>query len=271
MAKDFYKRLHDYYYKVAEVLRGEADAASIFSNTSDIGTSRELIYAKFLKEHAPSKCNVFLGGFLFGDDGSESNQLDVIISTDTTPRYDFHNPNGEGKSFAPVEGCLEVVSIKSNLDKAQLFDSLKNITSIPPTKPLEGRINPFLKVEDYDDWPLKIIYASDGISLETMQNHITEFYNNNPDIPINRRPDIIHVSGKYVIFKMRLGMSMMNIEDGKNKETELGKFYQFNQNPDMQAITWTLNDLQKKANISTQIIFDYNEIMNKVNQHQHPN
>ncbi len=66
----------------------------------------------------PSKCNVFLGGFLFGEDGDESKQLDVIISTDTSPKYDFHNSGGKGKSFAPVEGCLGVASIKSFLDKS---------------------------------------------------------------------------------------------------------------------------------------------------------
>ena len=44
----------------------------------------------------------FLGGFLFGEDGEESKQLDVIISTDTAPRYDFRNPQGKGKSFGIV-------------------------------------------------------------------------------------------------------------------------------------------------------------------------
>ena len=75
---------------------------------------RERIYAEFLRQHAPSKCNVFLGGFLFDDDGSESSQLDVIVTTDTAPRFDFHNPDGGGKSFSPVEGTLGVASIKSD-------------------------------------------------------------------------------------------------------------------------------------------------------------
>jgi len=85
MAQPFFKRLRKYYSKAAEVLRGEADTASIFPNTSNIGTSRENIYIEFLKLHAPRKCNVFSGGFLFDDEGEESKQLDVIITTDTTP------------------------------------------------------------------------------------------------------------------------------------------------------------------------------------------
>ena len=117
MSQSFFHRLRSYYMKVAEVLRGDADAASIFPNTTDVGMSRELIYADFLRQHAPSKCNVFLGGFLFDDNGVESKQLDVIVTTDTAPRFNFHNREGVGKSFSPVEGTLGVASIKSNLDK----------------------------------------------------------------------------------------------------------------------------------------------------------
>jgi hypothetical protein len=40
------------------VLRGKAEAASIFRNTSDVGLERELICSIFLKQQVPSKCNV---------------------------------------------------------------------------------------------------------------------------------------------------------------------------------------------------------------------
>jgi len=265
MAKPFYDRLRDYYSKVGEVLRGEADAASIFPNTSDIGLSRELIYAEFLKQHAPSKCNVFLGGFLFGEDGEESKQLDVIISTDTAPKYDFHNPSGKGKSFGPVEGCLGVASLKSTLDKAQLIDSLKGIASIPATKSLEKRANPMINIEDYDDWPYKIIYASNGLTNATILGHINDFYNQNPNIPINRRPDIIHVAGKYVIFRIKKGMSVTNTIVGGVEKVEIGKFHSFITNSDLQAMIWTIDELQKKASESSHIMFTYREMINKIN------
>lgn len=264
MPRPFYSRLKNYFEKVGGVLRGEADAASIFPNTTDIGLSRELVYAEFLKQHVPSKCNVYLGGFLFGEDGEESKQLDIIISTDTAPRYDFHNPNGKGKSFGPVEGCLGVASIKSKLDKAQLIDSLEGIASIPETKPLEKRINPMLKVKNYDDWPLKIIYASDGLTDATILSHLDEFYRENPRIPMYRRPDIIHVAGKYAIFRIKEGMSISN-KDGITKVAEIGKFHSFITNSDMQAMIWALDELQKNASISNHIHFNYSEIINKVN------
>lgn len=134
MAKSFFVRLRSYYLKVAEVLRGEADAAAVFANTTDIGMSRELAYVEFLKQHAPSKCNVFLGGFLFDDEGEESKQLDIIITTDTAPRFNLNNKEGAGKSFSPVEGTLGVISVKSTLNRNELFDALGGIASHPADK-----------------------------------------------------------------------------------------------------------------------------------------
>src|SRR5262245_8542419 len=150
MRSNFYARLREYYLKVGEVLRGDADAASIFPNPTDVGTSRERIYADFLRQHAPSKCNVFFGGFLFDFSGNESKQMDVIVTTDTAPRFDFQNRDDGGKSFSPVEGTLGAVSIKSYLDKAQLFDALEGVASIPPTMPIEGQILLTIQIGDYD-------------------------------------------------------------------------------------------------------------------------
>ena len=263
MPKPFYFRLKEYFEKVSEVLKGEAKASSIFPNTSDIGVSRELIYAEFLKQHVPSKCNVFLGGFLFGEGGEESKQLDIIISTDTAPRYNFLNSDGNGKSFGPVEGCLGVASIKSNLNKEQLVDSLLGIASIPATQPLGNRVNPMIKINNYEDWPYKIIYASDGLAPETIMGHLNEFYKTNLDIPISRRPNIIHIAGKYVIFRIREGMSITN-PDGTNEAVENGNFHLINTNPDMQAMIWTLDELQKLATATNHINFNYSAIINKI-------
>src|SRR5688572_3026378 len=125
MPADFFTRLREYYLDVAKVLRGEANAASIFPNTADKGLTRENVYVEFLHQHAPSKCNVFLGGFLFDENGAESKQLDIIVTTDTAPRFDLHKRSG--KSFCPVEGALGVFSVKSNLNKNELFDALAGI------------------------------------------------------------------------------------------------------------------------------------------------
>jgi hypothetical protein len=213
MTANFIDRLRAYYQDVAKVLRGEASASKIFPNASDIGTTREQVYAEFLKQHAPAKCNVFFGGFLFDDDGNESKQVDIIVTTDTSPRFDFHNREGTGKAFSPVEGTLGVISVKSTLDKKQLVDALGNLASIPATKSLEGRVLPLFRIRNYDDWPLKVIYASSGLAPDTLIAHIDEFYSENPSIPINRRPNFIHVAGSSFVFRHDAGLGSIRCWD----------------------------------------------------------
>lgn len=266
MPQNFFTRLRNYYLDVAKVLRGEADAASIFPNTTDVGMTREKIYANFLKEHAPSKCNVFLGGFLFDLNGNESKQIDVIVTTDTAPRFNFRNQEGGGKSFSPVEGTLGVASIKTNLDKQQLFDALDGIASIPPCQDLKGRVSSAYKVTNYDDWPYKIVYATEGLKGTTILEHIKTYYITHPEIPLNRRPHQIHVAGKYVIFRITPAMEVGNISGGPIETPEIGTFKLMTLDPDLQAITWVLNDLQQKAVASNVILFNYGELINKINE-----
>ena len=242
MAKEFFLRLQNYYLSVAKVLRGEAEASSIFPNTTDIGFSREKIYVEFLKQHAPSKCNIHLGGFLFDEDGYESKQLDIIVTTDTSPCFNFNNKDGAGKSFSPVEGTLGVVSVKSTLNKLELYNALDNIASIPPTRPLEGRVNILFQIKHYDDWPIKIIYASNGIAPETLLEHLTQYYQDHPDIPINRRPNYIHVAGMCFIVRVQ---EHMYIYDNNNK-TKM--------RPDIGAFIL----------ITNQITFKYHSLIDKI-------
>lgn len=262
---NFHTRLRDYYLKVAEVLRGDADAAAVFPNSTDIGVSRERLYADFLRQHAPSKCNVFLGGFLFHIDGTESKQLDVIVTNDTAPRYNFHNRDGGGKSFSPVEGTLGVASIKSTLDKTQLHDALAGIASIPPTESLDNRVSVLLSINNYDDWPYKVVYASHGLTANTILGHLNDYYAANPQVPIPRRPNVIHVAGQYVIFRAEPGTSIYDRETSQSTPLEPGAFHAFSTDPDLQAICWVLNGLQTRAIASTHILFQYEELIPRLN------
>lgn len=265
MSKPFFDRLRSYYLEVAAVLRGEAAAASVFPNSTDVGTSRENVYAEFLRQHAPSKCNVFFGGFIFGEDGSESGQLDVLITTDTAPRFDFNNKDGRGKAFSPVEGTLGVASIKSTLDKKELENALAGISAIPPTASLEGRISPLLRIKNYDDWPYKIVYASDGIAGETLLGHLNQYYANNPTIPIGRRPNVIQVAGKYVIFRATEGMSVWDVARMQSQPLGTGEFRLFSRDSDLQGLLWVLENLQQRAAASTHIVYNYGDLINHIN------
>ncbi|HYY98975.1 MAG TPA: DUF6602 domain-containing protein, partial [Pyrinomonadaceae bacterium] len=171
MSKTFYERLRGYYLEVGKVLRGESSSASIFPNSTDIGMSREKIYAEVLRLHLPSSCNVLYGGFLFGIDGNESKQIDIIITNDLNLQFNFHNKDGGGKSFACVDGTIAVVSVKSHLTSKELIDSLENLSSIPEKTPLEqARPSSIHFFTGYENWPYKIVYASNGIGLETLLN-----------------------------------------------------------------------------------------------------
>lgn len=205
MTKPFYDRLEAYYSKVGEVLRGEADVAAIFPNASDIGGARENIYAEVLRMHVPSSCNVSLGGFLFDLQGYESKQIDILVTNDTSLRFDFHNRDGTGKSFACIDGCIAAVSVKSTLNTAQLRDALDNIASLPDKQPLEGRVNPLLQIPRYEDWPYKVIYASNGIGVDSIYESLCQYYDDHPEIPVNKRPNLIHVAGKYCIARVEEG------------------------------------------------------------------
>jgi hypothetical protein len=266
MSKPFFARLRNYYEKVAAVLRGEADAASIFPNTTDVGISRERVYFEFLRQHAPSKCNVFFGGFIFDEEGAESAQLDIIITTDTAPRFDFHNKDGAGKSFSPVEGTIGVVSIKSTLDQKELFDALIGLSSIPPTRPLGNRIHQLMDIDNYDDWPLKIIYASKGIAAPTLMKHLEDFYRGHPEIPMGRRPNIIHVAGAYMILKANRNTVEVDSVTGSKTEISPNSFYCAVNQPDIQAICWTLDGLQQRVVASSHILFSYSHLLAAVSK-----
>lgn len=258
MAQDFHSRLRKYYREVAKVLVGQADAASIFPNPTDKGSSREEIYAEFLRQHAPAKCSVLLGGFLFHEDGRESKQLDVIVIGDTAPRFSLFK-----KSFAPVEGALCAVSIKSMLDTKALEDALKGIASIPPTTPLGKRLSPMFQVADYEDWPIKVVYSSRGISPQSLHDSLTAFYEKNSDIPIARRPHFIHIGGSCLL--ARVTREFHVLDAGTGKPMPIGAYFRVEgEHCDAGAVAWLLYELQKVASVSSQIMFRYDQLIDKV-------
>ena len=154
MAKPFFERLTTYYESVGSVLRGQAAVAAVFPNATDIGLARERLYLRFLEDHLPDSCTGTLGGFLFGLDGTESSQMDIIVTCNVAPKYKFGTGDG-GKSFACIDGALAVASVKSNLTSTELKEALANIASLPQKADLAGRAMPLLTIPSYEDWALQ--------------------------------------------------------------------------------------------------------------------
>jgi hypothetical protein len=199
MPQHFYERLASYFSKVGEVLRGESDASAVFANATDRGGARERLYCSFLQTHAPSNCNVDVGGFVFSVDGSESKQIDVIITAANVPRF---KPGASDKAFACVTGVVGVASIKSHLDKKELVDALENVESVPFSGQIRFPASFQVDASVAADMPLRIIYASSGIATETLKEHLADWLVNvhaaRPGAKFQRLPHIIHVAGQCV-------------------------------------------------------------------------
>lgn len=111
----------------------------------------------------------------------------------------------------PVESVIAAASIKSNLDKKQLFDSLENLASIPQLDKNIFTTGPLTKnFEEYIiSWPSLFIFAFDGISLETCLEHMKNFYSTHQIFP-NRMPRAIVVNRKYIIANLTVPVLVKN-------------------------------------------------------------
>ena len=138
------------------------------------------------------------------------------------------------------------------------------MASIPPMQSLEGRASCTIEIRNYDDWPYKIIYASNGLKGETILKHLVKFYTKNPKIPLNRRPNQIHVAGKYAIFRSVEGMKLISPTDGSEIIPEIGPFRLTKRDSDLQAIVFALSGLQQNASASTEILYEYIGLVNNV-------
>jgi hypothetical protein len=263
MSKPFFDRLRDYYSNIGKVLRGEADAASIFPNATDIGMSRERVYAEILRLHLPPSCNVVFGGFLFDLNGNASGQIDILILNQSSLQFNFSSGDGSGKSFACIDGCVGIVSVKSRLDKGALEHALENIASIPDKQPLaKGRYHPGMSIPNYEDWPYKIIYASDGwVRPSTLVNNLNTFYADHPGIPFHKRPNLIHIAGKCMAYRASGGFE----ETRDGTKIEPNKFSGISVSPDVVALLMATIQIQYIATTSVHIQYDYTDLLNKMN------
>ncbi|MCY3801051.1 MAG: hypothetical protein OXG46_05700 [Chloroflexi bacterium] len=261
---DVFDRIRAHYEAIGEELASTARQASILNHPSNVGTEREEVYRAFLDRHVPKTCDVFLGGYVFSLDGNQSKQIDVIVTGGNAPRFRLSAGN---HYVAPVEGTIAIAEIKSRLDKDSLQDALEKCDSIPRMPHSEGIVSPRLKVskDKWQDVPYKVVFAYDGISADVILGHLTGFYNKNSQIPTGRRPNIIHVLGKYVVIRTTPGTTVIN-PDGEPhaNQPQVGQYKAFDTSPDVLAMSWMLPDLQKEAFVSNHLFFKYDEMHNQI-------
>ena len=260
MTNPFYERLHGYFNSVGEALKVDSDIAAIFPNGSDKGAAREQLFAQVLKDHLPSSCNIKLGGFVFNLEGDESKQMDIIISNSNSVQFDALNTDSGGKSFNCIEGCLAVVSMKSKLDKKELFESLENLASLPEKRPLDDRNVIGRPILNFDDFPYKVIVASSGIAPETIEKHLNAFYQDNPDVPLSRRPNLVYVAGQCNIIRAMTGASRLR----NGEEIPIGDFYLETVSPNVFGIGRIVSGVQAIALACQFINYQYFDLINQL-------
>jgi len=264
MADKFFRDMSDYYSRIASQLVDQAAEARFLKNSTDIGNEREEIYRRFLERHLPNICGVFLGGYVFDSQGRTSQQIDVIVTAGATPRFEMEKGD---RQIAPVEGTIGVAEVKSKLDKEKLYDALGKIGSIPPAPGLQKAQPPYLRINDarWLDWPYKVVVAFDAIEKETLIKHVWEFYEKNSDISVQRRPNLIHVVGKYIIARITPDMRVLE-PDGKpvTEQPRVGSYRWFDNKTDPLAMLWILTTLQENAFLTSHLMWKYDEWINRV-------
>jgi hypothetical protein len=266
MAAPFFNRLEEYLSKISALLKGQSDAAAIFPNSADRGTTREQVYVNFLKQHLPLSCAVAQGGFIFDQTGKESKQIDAIVHSSSVPQYNMFNPDGTGKSFTCIDGCHAAISVKTSLDKEKLFDALDNIASIPDKSPADVKMSQLAGIPDFEDWPFKIIFAYDGIGFDTCTAHLREYYDSDFGklIPENKRPNIIHVAGRYSYVRaLQATPTMLQLN------VSAGKFIGRESDKDIFPLVYTLTYIHRIVVMDARISHSFAELYSNAHQMMH--
>jgi hypothetical protein len=194
-------RLQKYFNLIADKIAVDAQLASTSHHRPDIGFNRETFLELFLHKHLPKRLSAYLGGQIIGLGDIESGQIDIIVSNDISIRFEEN-----ARNFITAESVAAAITVKSFLDKAGIIDCLNNLASIPQ---FSSQVLTFqaLKPNAFDTFiskhPSLFIFAYDGVQYETCLGHIAEFYEKNPDVPLNRYPLNIIVNKKYMIKFMR--------------------------------------------------------------------
>jgi hypothetical protein len=168
------------------------------ANSSDIGTNRESALLRFLGAHLPRRLSAALGGRVLGSDGSESRQVDVLVSNDVGLRFSDNT-----KNFAVAESVAAAISVKSTLDSDALRDSFDVITSIPEPDPqlltFPRLHNPATALSQMlDSHPSNWVFAYDGVGPEVTRDIFLDALNERPESKTLGRTAIV-VNGRYTI------------------------------------------------------------------------
>ena len=256
--------LLEYFQNRADVLENEAKGERIFPNTGDSGSERENHLFDFLNNHIPFRCRVIKGGFIFDSNGNESNQIDLIVTNDLTFQFRKSESNSKQKSFNCIEGCYAAISVKSNLDKDGLIDSLKNLESIPTDKKII--VNPYItnRQRFIDQIPQRIIFAYKGASCQTIQGHLKDYYSTHTLGEC--RPDMIIVNNSFYIY--RVGPEGATMPTGEYFPPNTNLTIDKTQSPYIGGVSLfqMISRIQTVSVISPHMVIDFDQYLRKLDK-----
>ena len=264
MKQNVFADIARYFEAVAEQLLSEGRQAKILENSSVVGNDREEIYRRFLARHLPNGCDAFRGGYVFNVDGSSSRQMDVILTSGATPRF---NMNSGSQAIAPIEGTICVAEIKSRLDKQELEKTLTSFAELPLVKKNARLTNPLLKLPDKWnwDWPYKVLFAYDGIEKDGLYKYVLDYYRVNSHVPQECRPSLIHVLGKYAVFRIVPGMKVMETDGSSaQKQPTTGDYWLSSRQSDILAMMFMLTTLQRNSFYVNHTITRYDSYISEI-------
>ena len=129
-------------------------------------------------------------------------------------------------------------------------------------------LNPSVKpppLERFWDFPFKIVFASSGVGKTTLSRHLDNYYIDNPNIPQECRPSIIHVLGKFVLVRVSQDMQARESDGSVAKnQTQVGDYRWFDTQSDLSAMLFVFSRLQSNAFLAQQMIWKYDIMINPI-------
>ncbi|WP_157880255.1 DUF6602 domain-containing protein [Streptomyces katrae] len=182
---------------VAKQMRADFEQSREFKHSGEAGTSREVLVTKFLANYLPAHVEAIHNAEIISVTGETSRQGDIVVVDRGAPPF----TTLEGYRILPNECVYGVIEVKTRLDKADLIDACEKISAArrlpkaayrPETGPIRRTTSAYGNT--YDHYPTSgIIVAYEGLSLETLGNHLMEWCSSRAPMDW---PDSVWVLGK---------------------------------------------------------------------------
>jgi len=166
------KKIVEYFSRISETLETSSKLYSSMNNNTNIGSAREMLISKYLRNVLPSFLT-FNSGEVFDSHDEMSGQIDIAVSPITSPKL-FLTDN---IALFPAESVLNAIEVKSVLTTSLTEgDELSKVLKSCKKLKLLKRENHGLMSQVFD--PLKVpfsVFAYKGPKITTIKTKLDNF------------------------------------------------------------------------------------------------